>query len=279
MSVFAVAGSVSAGAAALGWWITERTLYRRPALRTSNHRGRDVAFPGGLVLVAAVVVAELVVTVGTAVPAGADGPRRAAVAAVVGFALVGWVDDRWGDSGVSGFGGHLRALARGKITTGLAKIAGGLAVATVAVWWAVPGHPAPLILADTVLVALAANTVNLCDRRPGRAAKVTVLAGALVIGGAGADPRVATTAMVVAATVVLAVPDLREELMLGDTGANPMGAAIGMGVVVAGSSVVRLGVLTLVVVANLAAERVSYSDVIQANAPLRWLDGLGGREE
>jgi len=69
--------------------------------------------------------------------------------------------------------------------------------------------------------------------------------------------------------------DLGEEGMLGDAGANPMGAVVGL-LIVSGLPLVGLLAWTAVVfVLNLASERVSFSAVIEGNSALRWLDGLG----
>jgi hypothetical protein len=75
----------------------------------------------------------------------------------------------------------------------------------------------------------------------------------------------------------LLLPELREEMMLGDTGANPIGAAIGLAVVLTQSQLVRVGVLVMLVVLNLASERVSFSSVIDRVGPLRFVDRLGRR--
>jgi hypothetical protein len=69
--------------------------------------------------------------------------------------------------------------------------------------------------------------------------------------------------------------DLRERLMLGDAGANVLGAALGLGVVLACSPGVRTGVLVAVALLNLASERVSFSRVINAVPPFRALDRFG----
>jgi hypothetical protein len=82
-------------------------------------------------------------------------------------------------------------------------------------------------------------------------------------------------AVVAGAVSVLLVPDLREQLMLGDAGANPIGAALGLGVVLTFSPTVRTVVLVVVLVLNLVSERVSFSSVIRSVAPLRVLDDLG----
>ena len=69
--------------------------------------------------------------------------------------------------------------------------------------------------------------------------------------------------------------ELREELMLGDTGVNPLGATLGLGTVLVASPGVEWIVMTLLVALNLTSERVSFSAVIDAVGPLRRLDRLG----
>jgi hypothetical protein len=82
-------------------------------------------------------------------------------------------------------------------------------------------------------------------------------------------------ASVIGAAAGLLGADLRERLMLGDTGANVLGAVIGLGVVLETSRAVRTVVLIGLVVLNLASERVSFSRVIAATPGLRQLDDLG----
>jgi UDP-N-acetylmuramyl pentapeptide phosphotransferase/UDP-N-acetylglucosamine-1-phosphate transferase len=71
--------------------------------------------------------------------------------------------------------------------------------------------------------------------------------------------------------------DLRERLMLGDTGANVLGAALGLAAVLELSSGPRWVVLAVLVALNVAAEVVSLSRVIDRTPPLRRLDRLGRR--
>lgn len=63
--------------------------------------------------------------------------------------------------------------------------------------------------------------------------------------------------------------------MLGDAGANVVGAALGLGVVLACSPGARNAVLLVVAALNLVSERVSFSRVIAATPPLRAADRWG----
>ena len=71
--------------------------------------------------------------------------------------------------------------------------------------------------------------------------------------------------------------DLRERLMLGDTGANVIGAVLGLAVVLGSRDSIRLVVMLVLLAVNVGAELFSFSRVIDAVRPLRWFDRLGSR--
>jgi UDP-N-acetylmuramyl pentapeptide phosphotransferase/UDP-N-acetylglucosamine-1-phosphate transferase len=249
-----------------------------PALQRTNYRGRALATGGGLIIVLAVLVVEAVRTALAEFGVGdelSDNLLRSTVLfACFAFAFLGLVDDLLGTETDRGFRGHLRALAHGRITTGALKLFGGGVVAIVLT--AAPGDVSGRrLLADAALVALAANLGNLLDRAPGRTIKVGLLAYVPLAIAAGTSAIGLALAPVVGAASGLLPADLRERLMLGDTGANLLGAVLGLGVVLEASRPVRTGVLLVLVGLNLVAERVSFSKVIDATPGLRHLDRLG----
>ena len=133
------------------------------------------------------------------------------------------------------------------------------------------------VVVDAVLIALAANLANLLDRAPGRTLKVSAVAYvpmAIALGGGTVGIALAPA---MGAAFALLPDDLDERLMLGDTGANVVGAVLGLGVVLGFGSVTRTSVLVVLIVLNIAAELVSFSAVIERVAPLRVLDQLGRR--
>jgi hypothetical protein len=71
--------------------------------------------------------------------------------------------------------------------------------------------------------------------------------------------------------------DLAERDMLGDGGANALGAALGTAAVLSAPRGVRLGLLAGVVALTIASERISFSQVIARTPGLRELDALGRR--
>lgn len=246
-------------------WLVTRPVFSASRFARTNYRGREVPTAAGVVMVAALVW----------MPSVFGGTDRDALAvAVGGLALLGLVDDVAGGED-RGFRGHLRALRRGRVTTGAVKLAGGLAIGIAAAWLVDAPAGAALRLADGALIALAANLGNLFDRAPGRAVKVGLLAFASLVLSTGATAALGGVALVAGAATGLLGFDLRERLMLGDAGANALGGALGVGVVITCSPGVRLVILAVLAAANLASELVSFSRVIEAVPPLRVADRAG----
>jgi hypothetical protein len=65
--------------------------------------------------------------------------------------------------------------------------------------------------------------------------------------------------------------------MLGDCGANALGALLGLRLAAIPSRAPRAGLLAGVVALTLASEKVSFTKVIEATPGLRELDRLGRR--
>ncbi len=199
--------------------------------------------------------------------------------ACVGFGLLGLVDDVFGTQSDHGFRGHLGAFARGRVTTGFVKIAGGSALAVVLVRAspAAAGASGLRVVADSLLVALAANLTNLFDRAPGRAIKVGLLAWIPVALIARTDAVGAAIAPAIGAFAGLLGDDLHERLMLGDAGSNVIGAVLGLAAVMECAPATRTVVLVVLVAVTSASEVVSFSRVIDRVYALRKLDRLGRR--
>jgi hypothetical protein len=171
-------------------------------------------------------------------------PRVAPVAAL------GLADDLW--SGPErGFGAHLRA---GR-TTGTLKLVGIPAYALLRT----------RSLSGAVLVALAANMLNQLDTRPGRSLKAFFLASTAL--------RIRSRAL--CGGVLLAPYDLREMTMLGDAGANALGAVLGFDSVARFGSRGRLLAIGALAGLTLFGERRSLGRLIEETPILRELDAVG----
>ena len=265
-----------AGVAAV-LWLALRATFAAPLFTRRNHRGVDVPVAAGVVL--SLTVLALVAVEQGLVGFGVDQDELVVggtmLVVALGFGLLGLLDDLAETGEDKGFAGHLRALRAGRLTTGGVKLLGGGALALVVTGRLDADEPVRLVV-DALLVALAANLGNLFDRAPGRTIKVGVIAGGLLLV-THLDPSPPGLAVVLGAAVGLLWFDLGEQLMLGDSGANVLGAAIGVSAVVVCSPGVRVALLVVVAALNLASERISFSTVIDRVAPLRALDRLGRR--
>ena len=191
--------------------------------------------------------------------------------------VAGWWDDRRGDERPRGFAGHLGALGGGRLTGGVIKLLAGAIVGLGTAVVLLRGfQPVRIVVVIALIVALAANLVNLFDRAPGRAGKLFLVV-ALPIAVVG-DPlwRIVAAGALGAAIAILPL-DLKAKGMLGDAGANPLGALLGLGLVVAfaGSFEALIGVALILLALNLASEKWSFSEVIERTPWLARLDHLG----
>lgn len=251
-----------------------------PALERQNYRNHTLATAGGLFIILTVLVIDagrsVLGAIGVGPETGLSEARTAVLFAVFGFGFLGLVDDLTAVGEDRGFKGHLGALREGRVTTGMLKLAGGAAVAVVLV--ASPGFKSGrTLIVDAMLIALAANLGNLLDRAPGRTIKFGLVAYVPIAIAIGAAPIGIAIAPVMGAAFGLLGDDLHERLMLGDTGANVIGAVLGLAVVLGSRDSIRLGVMLALLALNVAAELISFSRVIDAVPPLRWFDRLGSR--
>jgi UDP-N-acetylmuramyl pentapeptide phosphotransferase/UDP-N-acetylglucosamine-1-phosphate transferase len=248
----------------------------------TNHRGEPVSLLEG----PATAVGLLA---GSVVGGGSLRAAAAAALAIAGGTAFGILDDLTEDPVVrtKGLRGHLGALAHGRVTTGGLKVLGIGTSAQVVALIATPRPGAGAgaaatrrgwaadVLTSGALVAATANLVNLLDLRPGRALKAASLcAGPIALaGGRGAG----LAAAVVGAGTGALRRDLAEGDMLGDGGANAVGALLGTAIVLDAPRPVRLAVLAGVVALTLASERISFTQVIASRPLLRELDEWGRR--
>jgi UDP-N-acetylmuramyl pentapeptide phosphotransferase/UDP-N-acetylglucosamine-1-phosphate transferase len=270
----AVAAGVAGARAVL------RALGSHEALSRTNFRGRTVSLAGGPALAAGAAVSA-------AVAAPSPAAAAAAFTAGVGSGAVGLYDDVVGNrpeqKAAKGFAGHLAALREGRVTSGLVKIAGvgAAGLAASALLAADParerratraGRAADLLLGAGV-IAGTANLLNLFDLRPGRAIKAGGLIGVpLSTGRAGG---LAAGPLSVAASVL--PDDLDERVMLGDSGANALGALLGVALAARTGPAGRAAALAAIAALTAASEKVSFTKVIEANPVLRQMDALGRR--
>ena len=269
-----------------------RPILAAPVFRRQNYRGAELAVGSGLVIVVASLIAAAVgatiATLNVRSPSSTTSVfafTAAATIPVIGFAFLGLIDDLAATGDARGFRGHIRSLAHGELTTGGLKLFGG---ACFALWWSWSVRDAertwPLlwVLINGAIIALAANVGNLFDRAPGRTLKVSALSFVAILVSLAATDQWKTdfayVAFLLGIVLVMLRADLQEVVMLGDTGANALGAVAGVATLHF-SRLGRVNVLVFLLVLNLLSEKVSFSRVIDGWPPLRWLDRLGARAE
>jgi UDP-GlcNAc:undecaprenyl-phosphate GlcNAc-1-phosphate transferase len=186
--------------------------------------------------------------------------------------LAGLYDD-YRPTRARGIVAQVRALLRGRLTSGPVKMLVIVSAAAL-VAWRLEGHGWRLALGIPV-IAGAANLWNLLDVIPGRSTKYFLPAVAVVgiVADGGAYPILAASAFG-AGTGALFF-DVRERAMLGDAGANVLGFIVGIGLFEVLSTLGLVLALSVILVLHLVSETVTLSRIIEATPPLRWFDRLG----
>ncbi|MEV0308941.1 hypothetical protein [Nonomuraea fuscirosea] len=237
-----------------------------------NHRGEPITLLEGPAFVAGSSAAAALA------PGLTPRVRAAALLAGAGSGALGAYDDLYGTTSSKGFKGHLSALGRGEVTSGAVKILGigatGLGAAAL-----VSQGPADTLV-NGATIAGTANLANLFDLRPGRAIKVALLTGGPLLAASllrGSPAAAALAAVPLGAAAALLPDDLGERAMLGDAGANALGALLGLAAVTQLGRPGRYVLLGTIVALTAAAEKVSFTKVIAGNPVLHRIDMLGRR--
>lgn len=253
-------------------YIREKS-FRQPSTFASwqrqSYSGNSLSLSEGIVATSGALASSLV----------SASPVRLTVGTTLASAA-GYVDDHLEGAfpaQAKGFRGHLGALAQGQVTSGVVKIA-FIGTASALVATAFPRNGSRLVrcvswAGDAALIALSANMINLLDLRPGRAGKVCLGVGLMLL-----PTRAAREAAGLIATSLVCLPeDLAGETMLGDMGANALGFQLGVALCRLPGPV-RVGALAGIGSLTLLSEKVSFSKVIETNQLLRALDSMGRPE-
>lgn len=253
-----------------------------------NYRGRTLPSPFGVLILAAALLALVPLTLVQVLGSGDVFHAETAPIAIyaLGVLALGLVDDAFGDrtAGVTasdaprrlaprGWRGHGAALARGELSTGVLKAVGSLGLALLAT--SMLGLSNGRWLLATAVLVLATNAFNLLDLRPGRATKAFVLLGLGVGLGSGEARPLWSLGLFAAPALVAGLYDLRERAMLGDTGANVIGALAGLWLVLALSGVGQAIAVALLLAITVYGEVRSISGFVERTPGLRQLDSLG----
>jgi UDP-N-acetylmuramyl pentapeptide phosphotransferase/UDP-N-acetylglucosamine-1-phosphate transferase len=243
-------------------------------LAQENYKGETLPFPAGVVVVAAALLALApVAALAELADANVLRPETGAAAVyLLGVAFLGLLDDALGGD-PRGWRGHGSALLTGGISTGVLKAAGALGLAA----YVLVGrydNAGEYVLAVSLLV-LTTNLFNLLDLRPGRSAKVFVVLAVLLSAGATTLRPLEALGVFAAPVLVVALHDVRERAMLGDTGSNVLGGLAGFWLLLTLSTLGQAIALAIVIGITIYGEFRSISQLVERNPLLRRLDSLG----
>jgi UDP-GlcNAc:undecaprenyl-phosphate/decaprenyl-phosphate GlcNAc-1-phosphate transferase len=240
----------------------------------ANYRARQLPIPFGLLVVASALLAliplELLERFGTV---AVFYPRSSVVLLyALGVSLLGLVDDAFSDES-RGWRGHGHRTLSGGFSTGALKAAGSLGLALY-VMSAENLSTSRYLLASAVLV-LATNVFNLIDLRPGRSVKTMLLLGAALTIATTNARALWALGLFFGPALVAGFYDLRERVMLGDTGANLVGALAGLWIVFTLSGIGQAVALALLAGITIYGEFHSISEFVERAPGLRQLDSWG----
>ncbi len=276
----AVCALLFALAALIGTPAVTILILRRTGALRANFRGELIPTMFGLSITASSIML-LLLTFG-------HSPRTRTpvliwIVLLLSFCVLGFVDDRWGNKEIKGLKGHIgAALKHRQITSGLVKAVGGVIAGLIIGYWLYPNDMLKLVAACMV-IALSANGMNLLDLRPGRACAVFLICSTVLLAAALFAPTPNVDVLLLTFVVLPAVPawllDSRAKVMLGDTGSNVLGAAIGLAVADTQSIIFEVVTIAILIAAHIIAERRSITQIIANNKMLSSLDRLTGLRE
>ncbi len=274
-------------AAAVAWHVLIARLAPRLGLVRPNFRGKSIVSSYGLIAFPYIIAATVIFGLRGLVTWNHALLYLCVMAAM--WAL-GAIDDIWGSREVGGFGGHFKKLLfEHKLTTGALKALGGGLVSLVAAYVICRQAPVPSIpyslfpipfpvraLIAAVTIALSANLLNLFDLRPGRA--LAVLFAGLGVTCIVARGRLAAAPLIgaiAAIALIFGIADSRGRAMMGDSGSNSLGAALGLTIVLSAPNWM-LPAIVLMAAVHIYSEKHSISGLIESNRVLRAMDRFLG---
>lgn len=249
-------------------------LIRRFGWRKENFRKEKIPSVFGLYIVVygaiGAIVAQLLQ------PDFAPSARLYLIS-ILGFGLLGLADDLLGSRDTGGFLGHFKKLLlEGKLTTGAAKAIGGGLIA-VYLGYETSGGAVLLWALDAVVIALAANTINLLDLRPGRALFMFYLGMMIVILLAWRSISAPLPLIIITlAATGVAWYDCRGKAMLGDVGSNALGAVLGLTIALDAPFAAKIAFAAAFLLINVISERWSISRLIERYPALKYIDSKLG---
>lgn len=192
------------------------------------------------------------------------------------ISLIGLLDDLFGDNKNKGFKGHINALIiNKKLTTGFLKMI--LIPASLIPFALYNEHSLIMIVIKILLTSLLINLSNLFDLRPGRCIKFFIVQIILLLPFINID---LIFLFVFIMSIALIIGDLKEEFMLGDSGSNVFGfySAFIFFHNIHISLLTSTIILLFTFILNLLSEKYSFTQIIEKNKLLNFIDMIGRKK-
>lgn len=259
-------------------------LFNEAGLVKPNYLGEKIPVSGGILFI---VMIPVVTLLGMLFKVNSLVTRQTFLFLFVLIAMgfIGFFDDQLGNHSIKGFRGHFRKLfVNRQLTTGAFKALFGLVIALVFSYGTadfVKGSwQIQTFILNFLLVALAANCINLFDLRPGRASKIYLFGFILILLFSKDFESYIGLFLPVLAILIYYLPfDLKGKVMLGDSGANFLGASLGVMMAWMLSDLGKTIAVIILISLHILAEKFSFSEIISEYRILRYLDELGRRKE
>lgn len=234
-----------------------------------NYQGKGVLVTGGFLLIFITLITWSIIF-------GIGYVERELFETYLFLSLVigatGLLDDLAGNRLVRGLKGHFDSLRKGVLTTGIIKVV----VISISALLLALNYKESLgeVIISTGIIVFMSNLVNLLDLRPGRSIKFFIIISIFIINR---DNLLYYLPYFLSFLVYLPY-EMKEEMMLGDCGANLLGFILGFNIVLKTESFVNLLLIfILAFFLNILSEKYSFSSIIKINPVLNWIDSLGRR--
>lgn len=241
-----------------------------------NYKKKDIPVGMGLFLWVMLIIFLLHIKVFASEIAVINELYYCFIIAISVVTFVGWLDDTLGEKSVKGFAGHWARLKQDQVmTTGLLK-AGSTSM--MSLWLVLElDHHFTVTILQCLFIILMTNTINLMDLRPGRALKVFfIFSLPLFFFPTMFDFSHYMIPIWISAAFIF-YKDLRSMIMLGDTGSNFLGFALGFLIVLIAPLWFQILMLFFCVVIHLIAAKSSLSKWIDRYKFLYTIDRWGRR--
>lgn len=238
-----------------------------------NYKGEEIPVGIGMTFIPVLIVNGIVINYIFGNDAKIQQLLLIFLVGIMTMAAIGLIDDLIGNRDTLGFKGHIKALFKGKLTTGgLKAIIGGLISLLIGSMFA---SNIVDILINTLIIALFTNLINLLDLRPGRAIKGFLFISAIFfIIGITKEIRIILISIL--AYVLGYLPqDIKAKGMMGDVGSNALGITLGIISIVSYPMTVKYILLVILILVHFIAEKYSITKIIEKNSILKYLDELG----